>query len=261
MDSAVTDEWNRIFRGCETKPLFRVMRKLVEVGIPYAESGGHELNTTLGESGVWGQRSLDDVDRLVTHFDLLYDITRLQDIIGEQYDAVFGPRLSTIAAGKPEISMDVGHILTFDFDQGDDFGDQQLHLREGFEWNESGFSRAAIAYRHCCGWDFTPDEAGIWLCYYLLTDAHGSRRRMWFNGNLIGFVILYDRNEDGNYESLGHIWTAEAARRKGVARQLVKYAREHFPIQRVEGPLTDSGRSLIENVWPESLQREKEKQP
>jgi hypothetical protein len=36
-------------------------------------------------------------------------------------------------------------------------------------------------------------------------------------GNLVGFAILYDRDEDDQYEALGHIRTAAAARRRGIA--------------------------------------------
>jgi GNAT superfamily N-acetyltransferase len=73
-------------------------------------------------------------------------------------------------------------------------------------------------------------------------------------GFLAGFAVLNDWNGDGECERLTHIWTAQAARRKGVARALVAYAREHFPLKKVEQPLTDAGRALFNAVWPEVIE-------
>jgi ribosomal protein S18 acetylase RimI-like enzyme len=114
-------------------------------------------------------------------------------------------------------------------------------------------ARAAIAYQRTAHWDFAPGEAGIWLCYYLITDGWGGDE-WYYNGNLVGFVILYDRDKDGQYESLAHVWTAAAARRRGVANTLIAHAREHFPIKKVEGPLTDDGAALFKTVWPEAIE-------
>jgi ribosomal protein S18 acetylase RimI-like enzyme len=70
---------------------------------------------------------------------------------------------------------------------------------------------------------------------------------------VVGFTILYDRDKDDEHESLVHIWTAAAARRKGVARALITHARQHFPVRHVEGPLTENGDALFKAVWPEMI--------
>src|SRR5262249_16961360 len=100
--------------------------------------------------------------------------------------------------------MDRPHILAICFDD-DDIRSRPFDLPEDFEWNDSGFARAATAYRRTCGWDFVPGKAGLWLCYYVITDGSGSDKgKWWYNGNLIGFAILYDRNSTGIYTSLAH---------------------------------------------------------
>src|SRR5262249_6020435 len=70
-----------------------------------------------------------------------------------------------------------------------------------------------------------------------------------------GFAVLYDRDKDNQYESLAHIWTASVARRRGVATALIAYAREHFPLRSVEGPLTNDGAALIKQVWAGDLRQ------
>jgi ribosomal protein S18 acetylase RimI-like enzyme len=64
-------------------------------------------------------------------------------------------------------------------------------------------------------------------------------------GNIVGFVVLQDRDEDGAYESVAHIWTARGWRRQGIASRLLAHAREHYPIRYVEGPATEAGSKLI----------------
>jgi ribosomal protein S18 acetylase RimI-like enzyme len=69
----------------------------------------------------------------------------------------------------------------------------------------------------------------------------------------VGFAVLYDGDEDGQYETLSHIWTAAAARRRGVARALIAHARQHFPLKHIAGPATDGGTALLKAVWPEAI--------
>ncbi|OLM10621.1 hypothetical protein Ae505Ps2_0744c [Pseudonocardia sp. Ae505_Ps2] len=37
-----------------------------------------------------------------------------------------------------------------------------------------------------------------------------------FIGRLAGFVIAHDRDDDGEYETVAHIWTAASRRRRGI---------------------------------------------
>ena len=75
----------------------------------------------------------------------------------------------------------------------------------------------------------------------------GSDREPWdCSGYLAGFMILYDRDDDGMYETIGHIWTAGGWRRRGIARQLLQEARSRFGARRFEGPFTDDGAAFVE---------------
>jgi ribosomal protein S18 acetylase RimI-like enzyme len=97
-----------------------------------------------------------------------------------------------------------------------------------------------------CGWDFAPGKAGMWLVRVAPTSWIGGEERGFARGNLIGFLILHDRDEDGEHESIVHIWTARAHRRSGVASGLLAEARSRFPVRLIEGPATEDGYALIE---------------
>jgi GNAT superfamily N-acetyltransferase len=71
----------------------------------------------------------------------------------------------------------------------------------------------------------TSRPAGIWVFavapyMWLGSDDDGTA-----TGRLVGFLILHDRDEDGTYESLAHIWTASTWRRRGIARKMLAEAR------------------------------------
>ncbi|WP_375430171.1 hypothetical protein [uncultured Friedmanniella sp.] len=119
------------------------------------------------------------------------------------------------------------------------------------QWEGSPLAQAARAYRRDCGWDFTPDEAGVWLLFVAPYSAMGSGDQTPCAGNLVGFAILHDRDEDGVYESLAHLWTARAWRCRGVGADLVREARVRFPVTQVEGPFTYAGHSLFVEVAPD----------
>lgn len=136
-------------------------------------------------------------------------------------------------------------------DNGHDFGEIELG-EDAFEgangrWSGSAFDQAALVYKRACGWDFAPDEAGVWLVMLAPTGAIGGEDGPWsFSGRLTGFVIVYDRDQDGAYEAVGHIWTAAAWRRRGIAQRLVHEARSRFPIAIVEPPYTSDGAAFLE---------------
>lgn len=136
-----------------------------------------------------------------------------------------------------------------------DFGEAKLcddaFRGPGGDWFEGSLDRAARAYRREARWDFSPGEAGMWLLMLAPISATGgfdTGRPAIYSGHLVGFVILHDRDEDGDFESVAHIWTASAWRRRGIARQLLAEARSRFPITGVEGPCTDDGGAFLRAV-------------
>jgi GNAT superfamily N-acetyltransferase len=168
-----------------------------------------------------------------------------------EYAAEFGPPfvLKTTPARAQTDDMLVlvldcdTHNITDDFDPWESID----------EWKGSAPAQAAYAYKHECGWVFLPDDTGIWLLAFLPFEYNGSPESGWVHGNLAGFTILYDRDEDGEIDALAHIWTAPAARRHGIAARLVQEARGRFPrLRGVESP-TDMGRALFTKCWPEAL--------
>jgi len=135
-----------------------------------------------------------------------------------------------------------------------DFGDAELsqsaYEGPGGAWHGSPLERAAYAYKREAGWDFTPDDSGFWLL--MLAPVHGfggGDSHDWlYTGHLVGFVILHDRDRDGVYESVAHIWTAAAWRRRGIARRLLAEARSRFAFTGVEGPYTADSEALLRAV-------------
>ncbi|ALG06247.1 hypothetical protein AOZ06_04265 [Kibdelosporangium phytohabitans] len=131
-----------------------------------------------------------------------------------------------------------------------DFGEFQLGI-DAFEgptgnWHGSALNRAGMAYKRAGRWDHPPDESGVWLLMLAPVSASGREDGTWFySGRLAGFVIVYDRDEDGAYESVGHIWTATAWQRRGIARRLLAEARSRFPVTSVEGPYTEAGAAFL----------------
>ena len=131
------------------------------------------------------------------------------------------------------------------------FGDLELDdsAFEGPEgrWHGSALDRAARAYSREARWDFAPGESGIWLLMLAPVSAVGGDEGPWgYSGHLTGFVILHDRDEDGVYESVAHIWTAAAWRRRGIARRLLAEAKQRFTYTGVERPYTADGAALLE---------------
>jgi ribosomal protein S18 acetylase RimI-like enzyme len=114
-------------------------------------------------------------------------------------------------------------------------------------WHGSSLDQAARAYRRAAHWDFAPDDTGIWLLMLVpVSGIGGGDDEPWsYTGRLAGFIILYDRDEDGEYEAVGHIWTAAAWRRRGIARRLLREARSRFGARDIERPYTKDGEAFI----------------
>jgi ribosomal protein S18 acetylase RimI-like enzyme len=118
---------------------------------------------------------------------------------------------------------------------------------------DSPLDRAGVRYKRECGWDFSPGEGGVWVVAVAPHGWSGGEESGSYGGYLVSFVVVYDRDKDGEYESIGHLWTASAWRRRGIARALVTRARELFPITTVEGPYTADGKALLAEIAPELM--------
>jgi len=66
-----------------------------------------------------------------------------------------------------------------------------------------------------------------------------------YMGHITGFVILRDRDEDDSYESVTHIWTASAWRRRGIARRLLAKASSRFHLTVLEQPYSSGGAAFL----------------
>lgn len=165
--------------------------------------------------------------------------------------AHLGPLVSW--SGPPK-DGDWDLILTgTDFDGGErDYGDITLNdsTYEGpaGTWHGSPLDCAARAYRREADWDFAPDQSGIWLLMLAPTSASGGDDLWFYSGHVVGFVILHDRDRDGRFESVAHVWTAGAWRRRGIARRLMDEVRSRYPVTGVEGPYTKSGAAFLRAI-------------
>ncbi len=146
------------------------------------------------------------------------------------------------------VDLDAG-----EHDLGVILGDSACESDGDGNWEGSALDIAGRVYRRACKWDFSPGKAGIWLLTLAPTSASGGEGQWFYSGHLAGFVILYDRDKDGLYESVGHIWTAQSWRRRGIATRLLQEARSRFGASTVEGPFTDDGAALVKASWLASL--------
>lgn len=186
------------------------------------------------------------VTELISHFRFVVDEAEMA------VAAQLGPIVSWYAPRRDDwdpIAVGV------DFDEGDygfGLGDIVLadSVYEGPDggWTDGALDRASRAYRREAGWDFSPGAAGIWLLMLAPVSSAGGAEgdRPWhYTGHLVGFVILHDRDKDGEYESVAHIWTAAAWRRRGIALRLMAEARSRYPVTAVEGPYTEDGGAFL----------------
>ena len=164
--------------------------------------------------------------------------------------AAFGPFISWHAPGQDDWEpIFAGVDLDSDaLDLGEaDLDDAVFEGELGGHWHGAALDRAARAYAREAGWDFAPDETGVWLMMLAPVRAIGGNDGPWhYTGHLTGFVILHDRDGDGDYEAVAHIWTATAWRRRGIARRLLAEARTRFTITEVEQPYTDDGAAFLD---------------
>jgi ribosomal protein S18 acetylase RimI-like enzyme len=184
------------------------------------------------------------VTELISHFRFMAEEAEMAAA------ARLGPLISW-EAPRPDGDWEL--VMTgADLDNGlYDFGvvalEESAFQGHGGGWSGGSLERAARAYKRAARWDFAPGEAGVWLLMLAPTWASGGEPGpMSYSGHLAGFVIHYDRDKDGAYESVGHIWTAAAWRRRGIARSLLAEAKSRFKYTRIEGPYTKDGGALVE---------------
>jgi GNAT superfamily N-acetyltransferase len=167
-------------------------------------------------------------------------------------EPLVGPFISWHARQADERGLTMA-CLDFDDERDHGFGVVVDNLAYD-PWQGSALDGAARAYRRAAGWDYsTPGDGGIWLLMLAPVKAFGPHGDSlpWHIGHLAGFVILYDRDKDGAYEAVGHVWTAAAWRRQGIARRLLEEARSRFQAVSIEGPYTKDGAALVKAVrWP-----------
>jgi ribosomal protein S18 acetylase RimI-like enzyme len=187
--------------------------------------------------------------------------------VPKYFDQVVGGIESRLAVALDEVASEVGPPITWERSlavQNQDWRLQIMQIDQAcgehndpvdarveprLEWDETGFARAARAYRREARWDFAPDEAGVWI----IAVAPSEQVHTAWRGNLVAFIILHDRDHDGEYESIAHLWTATGWRRRGIAAALIERARERFRIHDVEGPMTESGEALLSAAAPDLL--------
>ena len=131
------------------------------------------------------------------------------------------------------------------------FGPRISEAQRSTDW---ALDKAARAYRQEARWSNPPSgDEGLWLLMLAPLRAKGSPEndKPWsIHGRLAGFAILWDRDKDGNYETVAHAWTAQAWRRQGIARRLLDEGRSRFAARQIAGPLTDDGAALARSCWP-----------
>lgn len=181
--------------------------------------------------------------------DVIEEIQELADRLRDEAAGELGPAISwSTANGTHDLQAEV--LLQIDLDGftlNDPYG-----AVDYVDWYDTAMARAAMAYRRECQWDFSPGESGIWLLSVAPYKSWGDSERTHFTGALNGFVVLHDRDDDGQHEEVAHLWVAGNWRRQGIATRLIRAALSRFPIRGVDAP-TPKGRELFLAVAPSLL--------
>lgn len=164
-------------------------------------------------------------------------------------DATMGPVIVwTSGWAEDADDDDNAFALRFEAVDFDREAEDTLGWLEGRSSDYSPFEAAGRAYRRECRWDFAPGEAGIWLYAVAPYRFMGGETDSGWSGRIVAFAVLQDRDDDGAYESLAHVWTASGWRRRGIASQLIALARQQYGCSREEGPFTEAGSALLESL-------------
>jgi ribosomal protein S18 acetylase RimI-like enzyme len=181
--------------------------------------------------------------------DELYDMTRtLINEVHSAYVQEYGAPAAWQRAGREQ---DVHALLLEPYLQAFDAEPEDWRSQSALEYDDGPLRAAARAYKRECGWDHAPTAPSpdyAWLCVYrprigYYDDDAGQLR---FSGNLVGFAIVSDRDDDEEPETLTHLWVARQARRDGHATLLLAEAERRFPaLSAVEHPVTADGRAFL----------------
>ncbi|EGD42811.1 hypothetical protein NBCG_02945 [Nocardioidaceae bacterium Broad-1] len=194
-------------------------------------------------------------DEFLAH--VVDDLDWLYSLANEAIIAERGPRMTWPGTITDEEDFPSLIVMTVDMDEGtlsDPAGADCLTRwsSDNVDWKDTAPAQAALAYKRETRWDTPPDQAGVWIIAASPYGLNGGT----FRGNLVGFAVFHDRDDDGEYESLAHIWTAAAWRRRGIGGRLIRAARDLMPITSVEEPITSNGQALLGSVARDLLQTE-----
>ncbi len=193
--------------------------------------------------------------------EIVSEFPTLADEADKVVIAHLGPRIAWQAPRVNEWDLTLAGV---DLDNGDDNLEFGVKLSDSaFEgecgtWSDSALDLAARSYKREAGWDFAPGEAGFWLLMLAPLSGIGGTGEWSYFGRLTSFVILHDRDKDGSYESVAHMWTAHAWRRRGIAKRLLQEAKTRFDFRTVEGPLTEASAALLD-AYPQLSGHQRDK--
>ncbi|QIK82975.1 GNAT family N-acetyltransferase [Sanguibacter sp. HDW7] len=173
------------------------------------------------------------------------ELEKLVEWAIEAADADFGPSIVVAAPFDDARWVDGGYIETVDLDRGT-LEERPVKV-DAHSWRDSAMQRAARAYSRAGQYDMQPGSDGLWILHIEPVEGHDES----WTGSLTGFVVLYDRDRDGRYEALAHVWTASQCQRRGVGTRLVREALANHKIAYVEGPLSEGGRRLLQVAAPD----------
>lgn len=185
----------------------------------------------------------------IHHAERLQDIQALyQDVIAPRYSSIFGPLIKyRVPTARTLIEEPVIVVTDLDCNGNDSVG---IDLSDDYE---DSITEAAKSYRQECGWDLPPACDGVWVLHLTPYYGSGTEDGPWnYRANLTGFAVLQDRDKDGKYESMAHIWVAFSSRKKGIGSQIISKLRS-MGVTKIEYPYTYLGGHLLKKSWPEML--------
>jgi GNAT superfamily N-acetyltransferase len=141
--------------------------------------------------------------------------------------------------------MQAPHVEVFDAEP------EHWTSPSAFDYDEGPLRAVAQAYRRECHWDTAPGPPSrdyVWVCVHeprwCIYDEDA--QNLHVSGGLVGFVIVADRDEDGDPESLAHLSVARQSRRAGHATLLLTEAERRFPkLATIEHPVTTDGAAFL----------------
>ena len=186
--------------------------------------------------------------------DELYDMMRMliNEVHGAYVQEYGAPSVWQRAGREPDTTTLLlqPHLQAFDAEPEDWTSTSAL------EYDEGPLRAASRAYKRECGWDHAPGPPSpnyTWVCVYkpLVGSYDEDAGELRFSGNLVGFAIVADRDEDGEPEALAHLWVARQERRSGRATLLLAEAERRFPaLREVERPVTAEGTAFLVSRSP-----------